>query len=575
MEDDRWLAVVVVTRQRRPPLRGKFPPIWPTAYTTMRIPTMNARTRGSRWAHRMLDSAAARTMEMPWLRKPGLISALRRAVGDPVCDPTGLALRAPRRRAAVLFIVGENASDRNERVAGQAWSLEAAGVTTSIVRRSRLSFARLVESFPVFVLDGVATDPPMQRFLARARDAGRLVIVDGTDLAASSAAGFGGLRDALVRRIPQAFMQRSLAINWVMRAPLAERSGSSQTIFRIANEMGRRGHRVRVYVDPVEHLADLSPGQIFDYLERNFGPLALEPMIGRSGFSRSDAAIATCWRTADSIVQDPGSLFRFRFFQDFEEGHYAADHRYHHRANRAYRLPVQPITLGASLAEQLAARTGQVVDSLDLGIETAFFHDEIAPDQRGPGLRVLFYARPELRQRGFRLGIEALRKFHARFPEAEIVLFGAMEETLGRVPFPHTCIGIPSQKELACEMNRAHILLSLSLSEKVSWVPLQAMACGVAVVETDACGLRDVMPEGAGCRIADANAESIAAELSALASDTDARVALAVTGAREMARHDWRTTIDQFEATLLRRCFASTERIERPDHLVASADGRA
>ncbi|MEO2166542.1 MAG: glycosyltransferase, partial [bacterium] len=146
---------------------------------------------------------------------------------------------------------------------------------------------------------------------------------------------------------------------------------------------------------------------------------------------------------------------------------------------------------------------------------------------------------------------------------------------LGRVPFPHTCIGIPSRKELACEMNRAHILLSLSLSEKVSWVPLQAMACGAAVVETDTCGLRDVMPEGAGCRIADANAESIAAELATFASDTNARVALAVAGAREMARHDWRTTIDQFEATLLRRCFASTERIERPDHLVASADGRA
>ncbi|MFP6664750.1 MAG: glycosyltransferase family 4 protein [Deltaproteobacteria bacterium] len=530
---------------------------------------MNARTRGAHWAHRMLDSAAARTIALPWLPKPGLISALRRVVGDPVCDPMGLALRAPRKRAAVLFIVGDRASGHQERVAAQAWSLEAAGVSTSIVRHSSLNFARLVESFPVFVLDGVSTDAPMQHFLTRARDAGRLVIVDGAELAASPVAGPGGLRDALARRAPQASVRRSLAINWVMRAPLAERSGSSQTIFRIANEMGRRGHRVRVYVDPVEHLAELSPGQIVDYLERNFGPLAVEPMIGRRGFSPSDATIATCWRTADSIVQDPRSLFRFRFFQDFEEGHYAAGHRYHHRANRAYRLPIQPITLGASLAERLAARTGQAVDSLDLGIETAAFHVATPPAERGSVLRVLFYARPELRQRGYALGIEALAQFHARFPEAEIVLFGAMEETLGRVPFAHTCIGIPSRQELAREMNRAHILLSLSLSEKISWVPLQAMACGAAVVETDACGLRDVMPEGAGCRIADANAESITAALSALASDAEARIALAVTGAREMARHDWGVTIDQFEATLLRRCFATTERIERPAHLVA------
>jgi glycosyltransferase involved in cell wall biosynthesis len=532
---------------------------------------MNTRTRGALWAHRMLDSAAAQTIGMPWLPKPGLIAALRRAVGDPVCGPGGLALRAPRKRAAVLFIIGESAAGMSERVAAQAWSLEAVGVSTSIVRRSRLKFSRLVESFPVVVLDGVASDAAMQRFLTRAREAGRLVIVDGAEFCASSVAGSGGLRDALARRAPQASGERSLAINWVMRAPLAERSGSCQTIFRIANEMGRRGHRVRVYVDPVEHLADFSPGQIVDYLERNFGPLALEPMIGRRGLGPCDAVIATCWRTADTIVQDSRSLFRFRFFQDFEEGHYPAGHRYHHRANRAYRLPIQPITLGATLAERLAARTGQVVDTLDLGIDSGVFHVGTAPADRGADLRVLFYARPELRQRGYALGLAALTQFHARFPEAEIVLFGAMEEHLGHVSFPYTCIGIPPREELAREMNRAHILLSLSLSEKISWVPLQAMACGAAVVETDACGLREVMLEGAGCRIADANAESITECLIELATDSAARVALAEAGAREMARHDWRVTIDQFEATLLRRCFATTECVERPGHLVAAA----
>lgn len=536
----------------------------------MRLPIQDARARGADWVHRLLDSAAAQTAERGWLPRVGFLTAMRTLAGDPMRLRKASAEGA-RSRAAVLFLVGNRAAE--DRARRQCRELEAVGVSARYLEPGALAVDRIVRSFAAIVLDGVETTPRISRLLARAREAGRLVVVDGADFGSAITGGPAGLRDALARRAEAPSRDRSLLLNFVMRAPLAERSGSAQTVFRIANDLGRRGHRVRVFVDPVEHLADLSPGQIVDYVERSFGPLAVEPVIGRRDFDPSDVAIATCWRTAAVVATDPGALFRMRFLQDFEETHYPSRHRYHHRAQRTYGLPLHIVALGSTLARRFERRTGQLADAIDAAVDTSVFRMTVPPADRDGPMRVLFYARPDLRQRGYELGVESLRRFLSRCPDAEITVFGAMEERLRAIDFPHRSIGIPSREELAAEMNRTHALLSISLSERVSWVPLQAIACGAAVVETDACGLRDVLPEGAGCRIAEPTPASITNRLVELAAGPESRAQFAQAGADAMAGHDWSETVRQFEDLLLGRTFLATDEVARPAHLVRTAAG--
>ena len=79
---------------------------------------------------------------------------------------------------------------------------------------------------------------------------------------------------------------------------------------------------MRVYVEPIAHLAGLSEDEIDAFLEENFGPLRVEAVVGHERILPADVSIATNWPTAYTVAQLPGSLFKFYFVQDFEPEFY-------------------------------------------------------------------------------------------------------------------------------------------------------------------------------------------------------------------------------------------------------------
>jgi glycosyltransferase involved in cell wall biosynthesis len=105
-------------------------------------------------------------------------------------------------------------------------------------------------------------------------------------------------------------------------------------------------------------------------------------------------------------------------------------------------------------------------------------------------------------------------------------------------------------------MNDAHIVLSFSLSANVSWVPLQAMACGAAVVEADVPGVREMVDDGETCLLVEPTAERVAQALDRLAAEDRARCRLASNAAAAFADRTWESSAHQFERILLRHCFA-------------------
>ena len=226
-----------------------------------------------------------------------------------------------------------------------------------------------------------------------------------------------------------------LAINWIMRAPIAQNSGGYRNIFRIATLLGEKGHRQRLYVESIAHLSGLSAREIEAFIERAFGiPVGAEVVVGHEQIAAADVSIATHWPTAETVVAHTESLFKAYFIQDFEPEFYEESDPQYGAAERSYRLPLRHICLGAHLAQRLQDFTGVPSDLVDFALDPCFT-TTTTPEKRGDPVRVLFFARPSLRRRGYDIGLEALRRIKLRRPDTEIVFFGTKTNELGDVPF--------------------------------------------------------------------------------------------------------------------------------------------
>ena len=356
-----------------------------------------------------------------------------------------------------------------------------------------------------------------------------------------------------------------LTINWILRAPIAGTGGGYWTIFRLANFLGAAGHRVRVYIEPIAHLAGKSHDEIQEFLEENFGPLRVQAIVGHDRIQPADATIATNWPTAYTVAAREDSLFRFYFVQDFEPEFYSDRDPLYREAERTYALPLQHVCIGRSLAMRLGRLTGLPTERIDFAVDTEIFRTHVRASERPGPTRVLFFARPGMKRRGFDLGVEALERLSRERPDVEICFFGAEDDELRGVRFPFTNLGVLGHHELARAMNEAHILLCFSLSANVSWVPLQAMACGCAVVEADVPGVREMVRKDT-CLLSEPVPARVAEALFRLVDDDALRCRMAEAAATALAERSWESSARQFEQILTDRCFVraagSTPRAE-------------
>jgi glycosyltransferase involved in cell wall biosynthesis len=181
------------------------------------------------------------------------------------------------------------------------------------------------------------------------------------------------------------------------------------------------------------------------------------------------------------------------------------------------------------------------------------------PSARGPRASILFFARPTLKRRGYRLGVEALALVKQRVPDLEVVFFGSPDAELGDVPFEFQNLGVLSPAELADAMNRAHVLLTFSLSN-ISNVAFEGMACGCAVVEADLPQVREMVNPGMDCLVAPTDPEGVADVLMRLITNDGLRVGVAHAGNESVRGWTWDRSASQFESHLLETCFTRLNR---------------
>ena len=181
-------------------------------------------------------------------------------------------------------------------------------------------------------------------------------------------------------------------------------------------------------------------------------------------------------------------------------------------------------------------------------------HDDDDSRERGDPVRVLFFARPSLRRRGYDIGLEALRRIKLRRPDTEIVFFGTKTNELGDVPFEYTNLGVLDAPGVAAAMNSCHILLTFSLTN-ISNVPFEGMACSCAVVDVDLPNVTAMVEPERNCLVAEFEPDSLADAVTTLIDDPALRARLGRQGANDARPRTWQRTADMLEEALLRACF--------------------
>ncbi|MGV8854199.1 MAG: glycosyltransferase family 1 protein [Devosia sp.] len=274
-----------------------------------------------------------------------------------------------------------------------------------------------------------------------------------------------------------------MTLNWVMSPP-GPGSGGHTTIFRIINDLARRGFLSRVYFyDPHggdhQYYSDLTRAHYgFD------GPIASLD----NGMADADGVLATSWPTAYAVFNAACAGKRFYFVQDYEPLFYPSG-ALSVLAENTYRMDFHAITAGSWLADKLKAEFAMQADSFAFGCDTARY--KLLPNVQRTG--IVYYARRGAARRGFELGMMALQIFSERQPNITIHLYG---EPQGNLPFRAIDHGLVTPDQLNHIYNQCFAGLSLSFTN-VSLVPHEMLAAGCFPVVNDAPQNRQVLANDA------------------------------------------------------------------------------
>jgi glycosyltransferase involved in cell wall biosynthesis len=135
--------------------------------------------------------------------------------------------------------------------------------------------------------------------------------------------------------------------------------------------------------------------------------------------------------------------------------------------------------------------------------------------------RVAVYIRPRTVRRGFELVLGAVSALCSLRPQTRITLFGAAEE-IRNLHFACEQAGILDDRGLCRLYNRATAVMLTSLTN-YSIIPVEAMACGAAIVDVRAPSIQSVFDDGVHLALSDADPLAMARVAARVLDDAPAR----------------------------------------------------
>jgi glycosyltransferase involved in cell wall biosynthesis len=321
-----------------------------------------------------------------------------------------------------------------------------------------------------------------------------------------------------------------------------------RAILTYADRLAARGHEVTVVV-PVRTrwraawraLSGAGPDWIRGFRAR----VAWVARWQAAALPDGDVLLATAWQSAPVAAAAPARCgAKFYLVQHYES-------LYHGDAaavDATYRLPLRKIVISTWLADVMRERFDSAADVIVTPVERELFHRvDVAVEPPRPRVLMLHH---EYAWKGVADGLEAVARARRRVPTLRLVGFGVKRP---RFPLPYDEFheNLP-QRRLAALYSGSDIYLCPSWDEGLGMPPMEAMACGAALVTYDNGGCRDYARDGETALVARRrDVDDLAAKLERAASDDALRARLATAGrAFVTTAFDWDRAVGRLETLL-------------------------
>ncbi len=323
-------------------------------------------------------------------------------------------------------------------------------------------------------------------------------------------------------------------------------AGGVRAILTYADRLAARGHDVTLVVP-----AKSPPRAAWRNLTRagpdwmpGFRPRLRWVARWRAGaLPDGDAVVATAWESAAAAAGAPARCgAKFYFVQHYESLYHGAPDA----VDATYRLPLRKIVISTWLRDIMRERFGSDAEVLVTPVDPALFHP-VPLTVTTPRPRVLMLQH-EKAWKGVAEGLEAVARVKSRVAGLFLVGFG-VKPPREALPYDEFHLN-PPQEKLAEVYSSCEIYLCPSWDEGLGMPPMEAMACGAALVTYDNGGCRDYARDGETALVARRrDVADLAAKLERLATDEALRARLARAGRQYVTTaFEWDRAVARMEA---------------------------
>jgi glycosyltransferase involved in cell wall biosynthesis len=197
-----------------------------------------------------------------------------------------------------------------------------------------------------------------------------------------------------------------------------------------------------------------------------------------------------------------------------------------------------------------------------MGMDHELFAVRTSPSERTLDVAMLYHPNKE---KGWDVGRQVLEELVRRRPGLRAVVFTLADPPTEPLPDGVQLLHGLEQRRLADDVyNATRLLVQTSHHEGFGLTPVEAMACGAALVTTDCGGSRDyALPEETARVVAAGDVAGLTAAAEDLLDNECEREALAAAGARYVRKFDWARSAELLEA-FLERYLADPAHFQRP-----------
>lgn len=229
----------------------------------------------------------------------------------------------------------------------------------------------------------------------------------------------------------------------------------------------------------------------------------------------------------------------------------ASTHLVRKELKSVYRKPIYVAAVSPIVQTILKAKYGREAALLYTGIDTQMYQPQEKVKREVP--IILLVGNPYLRFKGFSMVLTALMTLWNQGVRFEVKWATQAEAVFGQnIPFPLKQYVLPSQETLVDLYAQADLFISGSEYESFPMPPIEAMACGSAVVSSDNGGIHVYAKPGENLILADqGNFQDFVYGLRLAIEDRQVRTHLVNHGLESAQAFSVEKAIDQLEGLLM------------------------